>query len=433
LTRGYACVIFVVKLFIKKQGGRYRFMKRWIVVLFLVVALPALAWAQAPSNEELYQMIKQMEHKLDTAIDEANKARAEADKAKEEAAKAKEEAAKAKEELARIKEAPVATPAAVPKESLVRVPETRPGLGASAEAVYLRPSRSNLDYVLVDRNDNGRPQGKLDEVEPGYGWGGRFGVSYGFGSGTDIGAQFMWIRTHNSESAARPPGGALWATWLHPGMSMIGDDDATFARASYNFEHYVIDLGVGQELDIGKHFGLRIDAGLRYANMAQDFDIGYWEVVTVPAVNDRRTMIFTENDFQGWGGRVGLGLDWRVGWGFNVFSSVAGSVLVGDFDMDLMELGWRVGQVDPARLADVDETIRTRVIPVIETQVGIGYTYRLKNGWSIGARAGYEWQNWFNMVTVKRFTDDVDPQLFYTDTTDIGLDGFFFKAFMTFR
>lgn len=404
-------------------------MKRWIVVMFLVVALPALAWAQAPSNEELYQMIKQMERKLDTAIDEANKARAEADKAKEEAAKAKEEAAKAKEELAQLKEAPVTTPAAVSAESLVRTPDTKPGISASAEVVYLRPSRSNLEYVLVDRNANTRPQGKFDEVEPGYGWGGRFGLSYGFGSGTDIGAQFMWIRNHNSESAARPPGGALWGTWLHPN-AIIDDNDVTSARASYNFEHYVVDLGVGQELDIGKHFGLRIGAGLRYANMAQDFDIGYWE--NRPGVS-RRVIIFTENDFQGWGGRVGLGLDWRVGWGFNVFSSVAGSVLVGDFDMDFTELDWNTGQVNPTRRVAIDETIRTRVIPVIETQVGIGYTYRLKNGWSIGARAGYEWQNWFNMVAVHRFSDDVDDQIMSTDTTDIGLDGFFFKAFMTFR
>jgi hypothetical protein len=389
-------------------------MKRWIVVMFLVVALPALAWAQAPSNEELYQMIKEMEHKLDKAIDEANKAKAEADKAKE-------EAARAKEELARIKKAPVATPAAVPKESLVRTPDTKPGISASAEAVYLRPSRSNLDFVIMDPNADTDPQGSLEGIEPGYAWGGRFGLSYGFGSGTDIGAQFMWIKTSESESAVRPTGGRLWGTWVHPDSTL--GDAATSARASYDFEHYVVDLGVGQELDIGKRFGLRIGAGLRYANMAQDLDITYRED---PA--GRWADITHKNDFSGWGGRVGLGLDWRVGWGFNIFSSIAGSVLVGDFDLKLTEV-----DNGTTIVGSVDDTIHTRVVPVIETQVGIGYEYRLGNDWTIGAQAGYEWQNWFNMVTVKRFTDDVDDQNMYTDTTDIGLDGFFFKAFMTFR
>jgi hypothetical protein len=162
LTRGYACVIFVVKIFIKKQGGRYGFMKKWIVVLFLVVALPAVAWAQAPSNEELYQMIKEMERKLDKAIGEANKAKAEA-------ARAKEEAAKAKEELARIKEAPVATAAAVPRESLVRASDTKPGFGASAEVVYLRPSRSDLDYVVVDPVNTGNVRGSVEAMGGGGG------------------------------------------------------------------------------------------------------------------------------------------------------------------------------------------------------------------------------------------------------------------------
>jgi major outer membrane protein len=72
------------------------------------------------------------------------------------------------------------------------------------------------------------------------------------------------------------------------------------------------------------------------------------------------------------------------------------------------------------------------VIPVIETRAGIGYAHQLKNGWSIGARAGYEWQNWFNMVTALRFMDDVDSQIMGTDTTDIGLDGFFIEGFINF-
>jgi len=397
-------------------------MKRCIVVMLLLVTLPAVAWAQAPSNEELYQMIKEMEHKLDTAIGEANEAKAEAGQAREEAARAKEEAAKAKEELARIKEAPVA---AVPVESLVRVPETKPGIGASAGVVYLRPSRSNLDYVIVDPDTDNNPEGSLEGVKPGYGLGGRFGLNYGFGSGTDIGAQFTWIRTQDSESAVRSPGGALWGTWLHPN-AVIDDNDVTSARESYDFEHYVIDLGVGQWVDIGKHFGLRIEAGLRYASMAQDIDIAYRQ-----DPQGRRVNIANDNDFSGWGGRVGLGLDWRVGWGFNVFGSVAGSVLVGDFDLGLTEIDDDgIGTITIR--ANVDDTVHNRVIPIIELQAGIGYTYRLGNGWTIGAKAGYEWQNWFNMVTAHRFLDDVDGQLMGTDTTDIGLDGFFLKGFITF-
>jgi len=64
-------------------------MKRLIVVMVLLVALPAAAWAQELSNAELYQMIKKMERKFDQAIDQTNRALAEAQQAKEEAALAK--------------------------------------------------------------------------------------------------------------------------------------------------------------------------------------------------------------------------------------------------------------------------------------------------------------------------------------------------------
>jgi hypothetical protein len=44
-------------------------MKRGIVVLLLLVAMPAAAWAQEFSNAELYQMIRKMELKFDAAIE----------------------------------------------------------------------------------------------------------------------------------------------------------------------------------------------------------------------------------------------------------------------------------------------------------------------------------------------------------------------------
>lgn len=390
-------------------------MKRCIVVMLVCLALPGLSWAQAPSNEELYQMIKEMERKLDVAIGEANKAKEEAARAKEEAVRAKEEAAKAREELARIKE----TPALVPEETVIR----DPGLRVSFENLFMRPSRSNLDFVIVDHNNDSDPQGSLSEVEPGYHWGGRAALAYDFSSGTDVCAEFTWIKAEESESFVQPSGGRLWGTWLHPD-SVIGWREATSATASYDFEHYVADLGVGKWVDIGKYFSMRMEAGLRYAEIEQDLNITY-----IDSVNNERVDITNENDFSGWGGRVGVGIDCRLGGGFSIFSSVGGSVLVGDADLSFAEVDQTgIGTAIPVDIKDS----ATRVVPVIDLKAGIGYEYQFKNGCSVGVKAGYEFQNWFNMMTVHRFSDDVADQLSYTDTTDIGLDGFFIEGVITF-
>ncbi len=385
-------------------------MRKFIVVMLFFVLMPAVAWAKEPTNAELYQMIQKLESKLDAAIEETNRAKAEA-------SQAKEEAAKAKAELAQIKEG---APSALADVSLVRTADTKPGPGASFEVLYMRPSRSNLDFVVVDQNSNSTVEGRTKEINPDYDVGGRLGLSYNLGSGTDVVLQYTWLETKDSESVTRGAGGTLWGNWLNPNTSYINDYDAVSAAAEYEFDYYTMDLGIGQRLDIGKRFGLRIDAGLRYANMTQDFDVMYRDAAD-------RVNIMQDNDFSGWGGRVGLGLDWRIGYGFNVFSAVAGSVLVGDFDLSYKDIA--NGTVVEGYLK---ESISNRLIPVLETRFGIGYAYQLQNGWSIGAKIGYEWQNWFNMVTAKRFVDDIGDNAMETDTTDVALDGFFFQGHINF-
>lgn len=390
-------------------------MRKIIVAVLAMAILPGMAWAQEPSNQELYQMIQQMERKYDAAIKETDRALAEA---RAEAAKAKEEAAKAKAELARLKAEPRTAPLQAEATPLIKTPETTPGFKASAEVLYMRPSRGNLDFVIKDPDNDNNPEGNIGEIEPDYQLGGRFGLGYDLGSGTEIGVQFTGLKSHDSESATASPSGSLWGLWLHANAS-IDDQNVDMAKARYDFEHYAIDLNARQKLDIGRHLGLSLEGGLRYASMNQDFDIVYRRSTTEVAIN-------SENHFSGWGPRLGVGLDWSVGYGFNVFSSVAGSVLMGDFDLSYHDQDGTTTRVN------MKQGIHNRIIPVVEMKLGVGYAQRLKNGWTLGANAGYEWQNWFNMVTTHRFSDDVDPHIMETDTTDVSLDGFFFEGFIHF-
>ena len=414
-------------------------MRKFILVMLMMAVLPGGAWAQGPSNEELYRMIKAMEHKFDAAMEETKKAKAEANKARAEAAQAREEVAaaraetaKAKEDLAQLKSETSAAGPSVQASAgpVVQTAATDPGFTLSAEAVFLRPTRSGLDFVVKDKYRTGNIRGKVVEIEPDYQLNGRFGVGYDFGSGTEIGVKFSAINSDESKSVTRPSTGMdLWGLWLHPN-SVIDDNDVTRAKARYNFEHYLVDVGLKQKLDIGKRFGLSLEAGMRYASMNQDMDIVYIQDVT--STLNRSVYIDNYNKFSGWGPRLGTSLDWRVGYGFNLFGSIAGSVLVGDFDLKYREHDYAVGATVGTRRVDIKQELHSRVIPVLETKVGVGYSYKLKNGLAFGANAGYEWQNWFNMVTAQRFSDDVDNQIVSTDTTDIGLDGFFVEGFIRF-
>ena len=328
-----------------------------------------------------------------------------------------------RDELAQLKTAPApaTTLAGVPAASVVQVPETTEGLGASFEVLYMRPSRSNLDYAISDADTDLQPEGRFEKVEPDYSNGGRFGLSYNFGSGTAVYGQYTMLDTRDSDSALPPTGGSLWGTWLHPN-ALIDDNDVTSAKMTYDFDHDVFDLGIRKWMEVGSDLGMQIEAGLRYANMKQNIDIQY-QNENLGSTADIRN----KNDFSGWGPRLGLGLDWHVGRGVNLFSSVAGSLLVGDFDLSLSEID--NGSIV---ISSVEDSEDNRVVPVLEMRTGIEYAYQLENGMFVGAKVGYEWQNWFNMVTAQRFMDDVDAQLMYTDTTDVSLDGFFVEGFVNF-
>lgn len=415
-------------------------MRKCIVVLVLLVAVPTAVWAQEFSNAELYRMIKKLESKFDKAMAQTNQALAaaerakaeaaiameEADRAKEEVARAKEETARVKAELARVK-ATFAPSAALAAPS-VREGETVPGWQASVEMVHMRPSRDNLDYVIVDEAQTGpdQVQGNYKAVDPDYNIGTRLGLNYNSDTGAGLRLQYMVLKTEDKDHVTDNNGSYdLWGTWLHPN-AIIDDNDVTSATMKYDFDMGVLDLSAHKMFNVGSHWSLGVEAGLRYAELDQDIAIHYLEDVS------RAVGVYYKNEFTGIGPRVGVDADWRIGKGFNLFGSLAGSLLVGDFDLSLQELDLQVAATTYTTRVDVDRSDDNRPVPVVEMRAGIGYAYALKNGMHIGAKAGYELQQWFNMATNQRYTDDVDSQLMNTDTTDLLLDGFFLEGFVNY-
>jgi DNA-binding protein H-NS len=399
----------------------------------LSLLLPTFVMAQEMNNAQLTKLLTAMSKKLDAAVAKIDKIEAEANKSKAEAAVAKAEAAQAKRELAQIKAN--RTVAAEPREStgsgVVTQAKSDKGATASLGMVYMRPSRSGLDYVVVDTQKLGPNSitGTYDSVDPGYDIGARLNVGYDFGNGVDLGAQYTHLTTRENSSVDNlTTGHELWGIWLHAN-SIIDDNDVDIANASYDLDSDVFDFTAGKKFGIGKDLGLRLDAGLRYAHIGQGMDVTYEQVVT--PTTSRYADITYRNTFSGLGPKVGLGVDWQAGNGFTLFGALSGSVLVGDFDMHLKQIDTQTTGAKITRV-DAKNTYANRVVPVVEMLAGVEYSRQLNNGALVGAKFGYEWQNWYNMVSTQHYTDDVDSQLGNTDTTDLGFDGFFLKGYIKY-
>jgi hypothetical protein len=68
-----------------------------------------------------------------------------------------------------------------------------------------------------------------------------------------------------------------------------------------------------------------------------------------------------------------------------------------------------------------------KVVPVVETALGLCWEYR-----GVRLSAGYELVNWFGVFEGIDFVDDVHPGRITRRSTDLGLEGFFFRAEVSF-
>ncbi|WDP89511.1 MAG: outer membrane beta-barrel protein [Desulfobacter sp.] len=406
-------------------------MKRCIIAVFvLILSLPGSIRANEPTNAELLEMIKSMERRFETAMEQADKALAEVKKARRETAAAKEEAARANAELARLKaQAQNAGSKASPADPAIAEEKTGTGFHASVQGVYWRPSRSHLDYVVVDPVSDNKLEGSSREIDPGYDGGGRFSLGYDFSPGSSIQADFLKLKSNTSSDAQRPAGGELWGSWLHVD-GVIDDNDVTSARAEYALDVDQFDISAKKSFDLGRSLSLSGEAGLRYARLKQTLDIQYRQDFS--PVNFRISDVQSRSDFTGWGPRLGAGVDWYMGKGFSLIGSLGGSLLMGKADAALSQYDRNIGVVTPVLLMDLEDSGSSRVVPVIEMRTGLAYAYQMQNGMEFRAQLGYEWQNWFNITTARLVTDDVDAQLMSTDTTDFALDGFFLETTIRF-
>ena len=378
-----------------------------VVGMLLIGITSTTTYADAPNNDELYRMIQELKSNQGTL--------------RKEARNAKDAAAAANAELETLKSAGDAA-----GQAWVTVPQGEADVSVSLEAIYLRPSRTNLDFAIASPTTSAaQTRGKVVSVNPDYDLGGRLGLNWANGTGNDIGLQFTWFDAGDRASAGVPAGGVLIGTRLHPN-SIIDESKPTSASAAYDLNHNAIDLSVGQRISVGNNLNLRLFGGLRYATLYQDFDVFYKDSVSGRTVN-----ITDQNNFDGIGSRLGLESNWNIGSGFSIFTEASGSILVGDFKQNYSDVEYDGISATNTRVK-IENSYDNRIVPVVEGRVGITYNAKIASARRLSISMGYEWQNWYNVVSVVRFSDDVDRQIMGTDTTDIGLGGFFLKGLVSF-
>ncbi|MDF1702803.1 MAG: Lpg1974 family pore-forming outer membrane protein [Planctomycetota bacterium] len=294
-----------------------------------------------------------------------------------------------------------------------------------AGPVFMKFRPTDTAFATEDPGVPFAPSGRVKRLEWDYDWGARGGVRYGPANQSwDVGLTAMWLEGEAKATANAPAGGSVGVLLYNANNAppSVGGP----ATAEGSAELFQMDLTAGVSLDIGSSGAGRFFFGGRFATLEQSYDVLYDDSAVAANLYTRNAAM----DLEAFGAIVGFESSFQVGAGFGFFGRIAGAMMVGQFKGTLRETQTTVG-AGSVQQVDISERFE-RVVPVLEASVGVTWERNTGGRRRFRVLLGYEFQNWFNVLDVNQFPDDLADQNLTRNTTDLGLDGFILRLEATF-
>ncbi len=311
-------------------------------------------------------------------------------------------------------------------DSTVLVPSQHGGFKVGIDALYLRPTNSDLNYATTVSFPTNFRQGfeRNATIDPSYDWGFYAQVGYLFPcTGNDLTLAYTYLRSDETDSVVGVSSGE--ALLLPIGQLFSG---ATFgvATGKAKFDLNAVDLEGGQRFTTGT-YDMRMFAGLRYANIdhqLQSFGAPFSSSGTTFGAQEFKSQ------FRGLGPRIGVDGRYCLSSGFGVDANLSTALLIGHVD-GCYDAAFTTGTGDDLTVTNFSAKngSENRVVPVLEGKLGVDYTYimdcRCKS--ALTFEAGYQATNYFNADDHARVVSTSGTSFAYqNNTSDVAFDGIYF-------
>jgi hypothetical protein len=412
-----------------------RFLTRPLAAAVRVLCLSAIAFpafaTQTPSNEELYRMILELQAQQKQLVEEAARARDDAAQARQQLETTQKELEAAREELeARTTAAETpAVGAAGAGEGFVREADLQRGAAVFGEAHVLRATSNQQDFAILSTGsgptDLATSSSKVvqSKYEASY----KFGASYSPGGPHDFAVSYQGFDNENDASLMPPfetdgegnPFVSLVATLAPPGFGQ----DATSASATNEYLYRSFDAEVGENLRVGENLALRLFGGIRYTHISEHFDAFYFGGDFDPVMGARANY-----DYSAWGvgPRVGAAGRYGLPWGLNVFGQAGIALLVGEQETEVGFVDPYIPDGEPDAIIHRDYGVR--LFPSIDLRAGMGWEHAFSGWGTLFVDAGYEFQNYFNVVEQLSWGPEEAPGAVGESSGDLAIDGLFVRG-----
>lgn len=250
-----------------------------------------------------------------------------------------------------------------------------------AQANYLAPTYS-VDYLTAFTTN--ATTANFNSLDPDWNWGFKLEGGYQFNTDNDINVNW----SHFDETTSR----TILLTTIPSGITFNADTQVKPRWDAVNAEY-------GQNINFGERKNIRFHGGGQYA----------WFKTTVlaaPAGTVFSDQLTTK--FNGVGPRVGadLAYDWRNG--IVMYAKGATALLIGT-------ASFNTNTASVLSAAGSSNGSKRQMVPELEGQLGISYTYPLSQG-DVKFDAGYLWLNYFDSQNIRTFSRE-------GGTSDFALSG----------